>query len=433
MPLPIDPIQLDGSIRTLLLYNIQQALTSMPQIPLPPLPDLVLNSVTDQLLYNILDAISGGSGGDTYRVKVTAADTTPDFLLAKLASDSLSIALKSAGANEQVKLEQKFIEFASLAAFSAVASASGLIAGAWYKVNGVHNGLCTMYVQAISTVAIAPYCAIDYTNATMGGVKLNASAEYSYSNDTFASVYFPDKNVICGCINNPVGKAVSLLENTNWNLANVNDCNFGAYAGAIDNNSTITSVYAFFPYNDSASQPSFSAVNSQVFRTWLNGGNLSADNSQLDTCSINNGASVTAVNGSNINSCYFGVNKSASFESDSYFGKSIYDNYSSFDIVANPNAGGIIDISAKSFVGIIRPDDNTASGNISSIVTTGNDLDIEIWYNGAQFTIIDGANISHQGGNIDLDNAINKSLKVHLTKHPATGSKLFVAWHTVQN
>ena len=155
--------------------------------------------------------------------------------------------------------------------------------------------------------------------------------------------------------------------------------------------------------------------------------------SQLIECEVHTD-SIIDMDASQLTNCYFGQCSLCNFISgDVYVGKQIIDRNSTFDVVENPDGGGVIDISIRDFVGIIRPNNNAAGTAINQIITANDRLDLQIVYNGANFTVKDGTDISHQGGDIDLDNANNKSLLVQLVKIQGFGSKLFIPYHCVQN
>lgn len=412
MPSPINA-QPDGSLRTTLLYNIYQQLNSLPTIPITS----DINSVTDQLLYDIWQSIiSGGGGGG-----LTNVDVIP------------------------ITYAQALID----------SGAGLLLSGRTYAISGVHNGLCTVYLIATSNSTFAISGTADYqNNYTLTTV--NFDVDFDFQNNYFTYVYDPLRNNVFTQSQGNYFGGVSLIEYIDFNALGFNtidntfnDCTSLSSVLISLNTSQLLACNLqnvdFVNFNNTAFQFSLmigGAINcndSSMYNSTIGNCTLTLINfSNIQNCTIGQNT-VISLDGNNITNCTIGNGKTittdASVSPKNWTGKVIEGSYSTFDTIANPDGLEIIDISDPKFrhIGVIRPDNDFLSNKIGTILTYDDTLNIAVEYNNMAFVLQDGANISHQGGNIDIDNAINKSVFIQMIKTSLTGSKLFVVYHAVQN
>lgn len=407
----------DGSLRTTLLKNILNTLLGMPTIPITG----NINSITDQLLYDIWQTLAGGGGGGLLNV-----DVIP-ITYAQAVIDS--------GANN-------------------------LLSGRTYAISGVHNGNCTAYLIAKSSSQFSTSGTCDYINAFTAS-SLKWSCDFDFANNYFSRLHDPVRNNTFTQSSGNFGAGVSLVEYIDFtNLAlnsidNIfNDCTsqaqvqirfeqgqiLGAYLNNVDWIQFVGGNAVQF-LNMTGGSLNLDATNGScgIYNCSFGSAIIALINSAtLYNCMVGNNCSVI-LDGNTLSDCYIGngktINTDASLNPKNWTGKVLIGRVSTFDTIKNPDAMDVVDISSSLYqhIGVLTPNDNTASNRIATVLTLDDSLDIAIQYNNASFVIKDGANISHQGGDIDLDNAINKSVFVQMNKVAGLGSKLFVVYHSVQN
>ena len=190
-----------------------------------------------------------------------------------------------------------------------------------------------------------------------------------------------------------VGSAFS-GSNLSWNdstfenvIFNSDDTTFSVQSSNIKNSTlTITNTN-----NNIISSNIYNSIISMDFGTntivssSINGSTIAIQiSSTLNGSTVLQGSNMF-IDATSLDNCYFGINTVANFQNVVYAGKKIDGRFSDFDvpgILKNVPTAKTIDVSNFDYAGIIKCQDGTGIGDVHKVVTTNDNLDIELWYNG---------------------------------------------------
>lgn len=432
-----------NTVSQIIIQNCINKINGNPIIPMSTLP---LNTIEEQLLYQLYLVIGGGGGSSDHKVLVDGSDTTANYLSNKLALVSLSSSILNSGGDEQFQIDNSTI---LITRANFIALLGNLQSNRIYCITDSACGSDAVYITAtsLSTFDNLVY-ATNWKNANMT-TGISVVATYNLGSDSFSSIYNSAKNIYVQSTNG-VTDCLNVLPFDNNNIYNVNIINSTCPTYSITNpaldllifdsnifnailNLTASPSYTLpltisnsnLNYCNVTLYSDYSPVSGTSDIATLNGCTVQTETtlilfgSIMDGCTIENGCNITLDADSNWTSCKIGAKKTLTTTAFPAIGKFWEGYYSSFEYVFNPDSSAILSIDAYyNFCGVITVNDatypiETITGNLTNLYYNITNKDT-----GNQLTINDhsiGNNVyvhpfETSGNKIDLKNG--ESVKV---------------------
>ena len=356
----------------------------------------------------------GGGGGVDIKVKVSAADTTTDYLSSKLSSSdgTVTFTILNPGGDEEYDVSIAPIPL-TVAAAQAAITGSSLLPGRMYLITDAYGGTCQVFLWAVGANVFDQEGWGYFSNTNTASRE--AFMKYDVVSDKLYEAFFPKINVrIAQSINPNTGSAngnamnvfpvnaaifnVSIVDSnfsgsnlSNPGTINISNCSFDVCVIVFNQNGVVdlqvsNFTFTYLTYNNTFSATANFIINSVFNRTTINvtgTGNIAytecwtgtinlLNSNALSGCYIYNGAVVTLDNstaqkcsvfqngvltldGSIFINCKVGMGKSvvpaAGYNATNGFLENLD---STFEVFLNPDISGVIDMNDYKFAGVVR-------------------------------------------------------------------------------
>lgn len=356
----------------------------------------------------------GGGGGVDIKVKVSAADTTTDYLSSKLSSSdgTVTFTILNPGGDEEYDVSIAPIPL-TVAAAQAAITGSSLLPGRMYLITDAYSGTCQVFLWAVGANVFDQEGWGYFSNANTASRE--AFMKYDVVSDKLYEAFFPKINVRIAQSINPQtgianGNAMDVFPvdtNTIFDV-DMRDCtwfgtglasaatswqinNFTAVVGTFEMNGTGGRIINGCTFNISSLECNGDTntifINSSTFKysDWTiqddvmigscnaTGGSLVASGICLISNSIFYQNSIVTLVSSGIEKCTVCSNGTLTLDSSTFInckvgmGKTVvptagYDATngflenldSTFEVFLNPNISGVIDMAGYQFAGVVR-------------------------------------------------------------------------------
>lgn len=357
----------------------------------------------------------GGGGGLDIKVKVSAADTTTDYLSSKIGSQdgTVTFTILNPAGNEYYDVSIAPIQV-TVAAAQALIGTSTLLPGRMYQITDAYHGTAVVWVFACANNMLETEGFTLFTNAVTV-TPVPCFVTYDVATDFISRLYFAERNIeqivnpslglgysidtlnlnsttllnlyventlwtddAAGAVNfncdnsTFINSTVLFFDNTSISICNLNDSTLDC-TSTTDNSFTLCDIFqnsivfaGGFSTMSGVNMTLNSTVNitaSTLATTTMKAASASLSDNSTFTGQLDNGAVLVLASENTFANCKVGFAKTVVPPAGySATNAGIEGVESTYEAAINPDAGNILDFTGYEFVGVVRP--NTGANDL---------------------------------------------------------------------